>query len=184
MPSFEGIIAHLKASSRKLTSATPLDVAIVDGSGNHVTSFGGSGGTSSSFSAAFPASGTAAGAQDVGGNMAPLLLDASGNLKVSGSLTTTPPAAGTATLSSVAGATSSTTVLASNASRLAFTLYNDSDSAVFVKLGATASSSSFFKKMLPYESLTTRDLGVNYTGRIDAIWDSATGNMRVTELTA
>ena len=184
MPSVETIIAHLKATSRKLTNSTPLDVSIVDGSGNHVTSFGGSGGTSSSFGAAFPGSGTAAGAQDVGGNMAALNLDASGNLKVSGSLSTTPPAAATTTLSSVAAAAVSGTVLASNASRLAFTLYNDSDSAVFVKLGAVASSTSFYKKMLPYETLTTADVGVNYTGKIDAIWDSATGNMRVTELTA
>lgn len=180
----EQLISHLKATVQKLTNATALHVAIVDGSGNHVTSFGGTGGTSSSFGAAFPGSGTALGAIDSGGLMAGLNLDASGNLKVSGSLTTTPPASATATLSSVTAAATTTTVLASNASRLGFTLYNDSDSAVFVKLGATASASSFFKKMLPYESLTTRDLGVNYTGRIDAIWDSATGNMRVTELTA
>lgn len=181
----ESILAHLKASSRKLTGSTPLDVSIVDGSGNQVTSFGGTGGTSSSFGAAFPGSGTAIGAKDSAGvNMAALNLDASGNLKVSGSLSTTPPAAGTATLTSVAGDVSSQTMLASNASRLAFSLYNDSTSAVFVKLGTTASSSSFTKKMLPGEQWSTRDLGVNYTGRIDAIWESAAGNMRITELTA
>src|SRR5258707_672220 len=42
----------------------------------------GGGGTSSTFGAAFPATGTAAGAKDAGGNMAALNLDASGFLKV------------------------------------------------------------------------------------------------------
>jgi hypothetical protein len=43
-------------------------VAIVDGSGNQVTSFGGSGGTASNFGSAVPATGTAMGASD-GTNM-------------------------------------------------------------------------------------------------------------------
>jgi hypothetical protein len=46
-----------------------VSVAIVDGSGNQVTAFGGSGGTASNFAAAIPAQGTAAGFQDIGGNM-------------------------------------------------------------------------------------------------------------------
>lgn len=58
----------------------------LDGSGNlnvNVAAGGGAGGTSSSFGAAFPASGTAIGAKDSAGtNMAALNLDASGNLKV------------------------------------------------------------------------------------------------------
>lgn len=56
----------------------------VDSSGNlnvNVKAGGGSGGTSSTFSAAFPGTGTAAGASD-GVNMKPLLVDASGFLKV------------------------------------------------------------------------------------------------------
>lgn len=43
-------------------------VAIVDGSGNQITTFGGSGGTASSYGSAFPASGTAVGFSD-GTNM-------------------------------------------------------------------------------------------------------------------
>lgn len=49
-------------------SEKALSVQIVDGSGNQVTSFGGSGGTASNFASAFPASGTAAGWSD-GTNM-------------------------------------------------------------------------------------------------------------------
>jgi len=60
-----------------------LSVQVVDGSGAQVTSFGGGGSTTSNFSSAFPASGTAVGAKDsTGANMVPLNLDASGNLKV------------------------------------------------------------------------------------------------------
>jgi hypothetical protein len=146
---------------------------------------GGTGGTASSFGAAFPATGTAMGFKDsTGTNMAAGNLDASGNLKVAGTFSSTPPSAATATLSNVTGATSNTTVLASNASRLGFTLYNDSTSAVYVKCGATASATSFTKYMLPQEVWTTANLGINYTGKLDAIWVSVNGAMRVTELTA
>jgi hypothetical protein len=65
-----------------LTSATrgtqqPLSVQIVDGSGNQITSFGSTGGTSSSFGGAFPTPGTAAGFSD-GTNMQPGRIIASG----------------------------------------------------------------------------------------------------------
>jgi hypothetical protein len=64
-------------------SQRAIAVAIVDGSGSQVTSFGGAGGTASNFGSTFPAAGTAIGAKDSSGaNMAALNLDASGNLKV------------------------------------------------------------------------------------------------------
>lgn len=144
---------------------------------------GGGGGTSSTFGSAVPSDGTAAGFEDVSGNMAMGKLDASRNLLVAGTLTTTPPAAATSTLSNVNSSATNVTALAANAARLGFELYNDSAAAANVKLGATASASSFTKRLLQREFFSTRDLGVNYTGRIDAIWDSADGAMRVTELT-
>lgn len=91
---------------------------------------------------------------------------------------------GTSALSSVAASASSVTLLAANASRYSFIFYNDSTSKVFVKFGITASSSSYTVRLSPTGTLTSRDLGVNYTGRIDAIWDSAVGTMLVTEITA
>jgi hypothetical protein len=57
-----------------VSASSGLPVNIVAG--------GGSGGTASSFAAAFPATGTAVGFKDTGGNMAAGLLDASGFLKV------------------------------------------------------------------------------------------------------
>lgn len=53
---------------RDTGSSDSLNVAIVDGSGNQITSFGGAGGTSSNFTSAFPSAGTASGFSD-GTNM-------------------------------------------------------------------------------------------------------------------
>jgi hypothetical protein len=146
------------------------------------TSSGG-GGSSATYGAAFPASGSPIGGTD-GVNFQPVKIDGSGNLLIAGTLSTTPPAAGTCTTSNVAANAASVTVLAANAARLGFTFYNDSDSACNLKRGITASTSSFHKRLLPGESYTTADLGFNYTGRFDCIWDSATGNLRIGEDTA
>ena len=62
-------------------SKTAFAVEILDGSGNQVTSFGGSGGTASNFASAFPSVGTAIGAKN-GANMVNLIADASNNLLV------------------------------------------------------------------------------------------------------
>jgi hypothetical protein len=70
-------------TSKSVGSERAISVAIVDGSGSQVTSFGGSGGTASNFGSAFPSTGTAIGAKDSAGtNLAALNLDASGYLKV------------------------------------------------------------------------------------------------------
>lgn len=86
----------------------------------------------------------------------------------------------TGTVSSVGASVTNVTVLASNANRLRAWLYNDSTSEVYIKFSATASSGSYTKRLLPNEFFPVEF----YTGIIDAIWDVANGNMRVTELTA
>jgi hypothetical protein len=86
----------------------------------------------------------------------------------------------TATSTNVTNAASSTTALASNASRKGATFYNDDASAsVYLKLGATASATSFAIKIAPsgyYE------LPAGYTGRVDVVATAASGTLRVTEL--
>jgi hypothetical protein len=94
----------------------------------------------------------------------------------------TPQMAGTSALSNVASSATSVTALAANAARLGATLYNDSNQNAYVKFGVTASPTSFVKVMLPQEFLDITPF--KYTGRIDVIWVSANGFMRVTELTA
>ena len=86
----------------------------------------------------------------------------------------------TATQTSVAGSAASVTLLAANANRLGATLYNDSTQNFFVKLGTTASNTSFTVRM-PSQSYYEVPFG--YTGRIDGIQNVANGSMRVSELT-
>lgn len=179
------LAALLKGTSRNLTNANPIDVSIVDGSGNQVTSFGGSGGTASNYSSAFPSAGTAVGFKDQSGNMAPGLLDASGylevNVKAGGS---SPVQPGTSALTNVSASASSVTLLASNASRLGAVFFNDDTQApCLIKFGITASATSFTLRLLPGDSYIMAQ--PVYTGRIDGIWtNSPSGAMRVTELTA
>lgn len=85
-------------------------------------------------------------------------------------------------VTSVTAAAVSTAILASNANRRMAILVNDSDKVAYVKLGATASTTSYSYRLAPLQTL---ELAVPvYTGAIDAIWDSSpTGSMRVTEIT-
>lgn len=87
--------------------------------------------------------------------------------------------------SSVAGSASSVSLLASNTSRLGATIYNDSSAILYLKLGATASTTSFTAILAGnsggYGGYYEVPFG--YTGAIDGIWTSATGNARITELT-
>ncbi len=84
----------------------------------------------------------------------------------------------TGTQTSVAGSTSSVTLLASNTSRKGFSIYNDSTAILYIRFQATATTSNFSVKLQPdayYED------AIGYTGIVDGIWASATGNARVTE---
>lgn len=184
-----GVIANLGGSSRQAGAARPLDVTILDASGNPITSFGGAGGTASDFGAAFPTPGTAIGFKDsTGALMAPGNLDASGNLKIAGSFSSTPITAATRTLSNIAENLASVTLLAANANRLSFRIFNDSNGILFIKCGVTASATSYTEKILPMQSWGTQEIGVNDIGRIDGIWATTPGTAgaaaRMTEWTA
>lgn len=91
------------------------------------------------------------------------------------------PKSATGTTTSVNDTASSTTLLASNASRLGATIYNDSASDLYVKLGATASTTSFAVKLVQDAYF---EVPFGYTGIIDGIWSAdSTGAARITELT-
>ena len=87
----------------------------------------------------------------------------------------------TATLANVAASATSVTLQASNTGRRGWMIHNDSSVECYVKLGSTASSTSYTKKLEAFEHWVLPFL---YTGIITGIWASATGNARVTELTA
>lgn len=88
----------------------------------------------------------------------------------------------TATLANISGATSSTTLQASNSARKGWSIHNDSSAILYVKFGSAASSTSYTVKLIAdaYYELPTTSV---YTGIITGIWTSATGSARVTELT-
>lgn len=93
------------------------------------------------------------------------------------------PVASTATLANVAASATSVTLDAANSARLGLTIFNDSTSVLYVKLGATASATSFTVKMDggAYWEMPPSPV---YTGVIDGIWVTASGNARVTDITA
>jgi hypothetical protein len=93
-----------------------------------------------------------------------------------------PETVSTSSVTSTSASASSVTVLASNASRKLAIFVNDADKIAYVKLGGTASTTSYSYKLQPNSTLELAQ--PVYTGVVDAIWEtSPTGAMRVTELT-
>jgi hypothetical protein len=90
----------------------------------------------------------------------------------------------TPTVSSVAASASSVTVLAANANRKGAIITNDSSAILYLKFGATASTSSYTVTVAGSGSapFSNYEVPFGYIGVIDGIWASATGNARVTEI--
>lgn len=104
---------------------------------------------------------------------------------ISGTVSTVTPSyifSTVSTVTSVSASASNVTLLASNSARKGAIFYNDSTSICYVKFGTTATSSDFTIAM-DSKSTIIIDSNPIYTGRVDGIWVSATGAMKVTELT-
>ena len=125
------------------------------------------------------------GSESPTGKSAALQSNADKDLKVtldSEAITANPGRPATPAVTQVSSSASSVTLKASNANRLGLTIQNDSTAVLYVKFGATASASSYTVKMVAgayYEAPAPV-----YTGIVDGIWASATGNAYITELTA
>lgn len=105
--------------------------------------------------------------------------DNGGSLTVDGTVSATFPTATSASLTNVSSSATNVTLIASNASRKMATIVNDSTATLYVKFGATATTTSYTYKMFPGATL---ELPIPvYTGIIDGIWDSANGAARTTE---
>lgn len=88
--------------------------------------------------------------------------------------------ASTATVTSVSDSAVNQTLLAANANRLGATVHNDSASILYLKLGATASTTSFTTKLFQDDYY---EVPFGYTGQIDGIWSAdSTGAARITEV--
>jgi hypothetical protein len=82
-------------------------------------------------------------------------------------------------ITSVAGSATAVTLLVARDARLTATFYNDSTAACKLALG-TVGASTYTAYIQPsgYYELPAPP----YTGQIEGLWDSATGNMRITEI--
>jgi hypothetical protein len=89
------------------------------------------------------------------------------------------PASATSTLTNVSTSTTSVQLLAANAGRLGAAVYNDSAVVLYLKLGTTASSTSYTVAMA---AGSYYEVPFSYNGRIDGVLASGTGTARVTEL--
>jgi hypothetical protein len=87
---------------------------------------------------------------------------------------------GTGTITSVGASVTSVTLKAANANRIGIIITNDSTANLYVAFAASATTSAYTVKLGPGGTATD----VFYTGIVTGIWDSATGNARVTEVTA
>ena len=83
-----------------------------------------------------------------------------------------------AACTSVASVNANAILLLPNANRVGASIYNDSTANLYVKCGATASTTSYTVKMA---TLSYYELPYGYTGQVDGFWDAANGNARVTE---
>lgn len=96
------------------------------------------------------------------------------------------PASANVTVTSVPGAIATTTLLAANANRLGGSIVNDSTAILYILLGAGAASATNYTYVLDGKTTVggTFEIPEGWTGAIQGIWATATGNARVTERTA
>lgn len=86
----------------------------------------------------------------------------------------------TGTCTSVAASATVVTLLAASASRLGATVHNDGPNNLYLRLGAGASLAAFSVR-IPAQGYY--EVPYRYTGVITGIWDVASGDARITELT-
>lgn len=102
-------------------------------------------------------------------------------VSLAATVTTKEVRSATGTRTSVSGSASSVTVLASNANRLGASLFNDSTAILYLDLsGGTASTANYTVQL---GQNAYYEVPANYTGLITGIWASATGAVKVVELT-
>jgi hypothetical protein len=106
-----------------------------------------------------------------------------GAVTIPNTVTTTMAKASTGTVSTVARSASSTTVLAGNSARIGASIYNDTNTNLFLRLASGVASTSSFSVKVGAQSYY--EVPAHYSGIIVGIWASAgTGNAQVTEFTS
>lgn len=132
------------------------------------------------------------GGKSPSGTFEPVAVDATGKLDVVATIDDSTPidvavtntvevvdgALPTSTITNTAASTSSVTVVAANANRRGLLLHNNSSSGVNV---AFADVDAAVTHSIGIAANTSFMLEFNYTGKVNAAWTTATGNMFVTE---
>jgi len=121
------------------------------------------------------------------GDEAGLFLDSQGRLSTTSAplssttdeVSTVSKPVSTSTGSNVNSSATSVTILASNTSRRAASIFNHSTQDLYIKEGTTASATDFLT-IIPPNSLYELPSPM-YTGKIDGIWTAANGAARVVE---
>lgn len=88
----------------------------------------------------------------------------------------------TSTITSVAGSATSVSLLVLNANRVGATFYNDSTAIAYLAFASTASTTAYTVQMVAGAYYELPFQNKMYTGIVSAIWASAAGSMRITEL--
>ena len=86
-----------------------------------------------------------------------------------------------ATITTVAGSTSSGTIIAANPKRLGLLIYNDSSAILYLRYGTGTAVSTDMSVPIGANTLFEEPSG--YQGAITGVWASAAGTARITELT-
>lgn len=96
----------------------------------------------------------------------------------------TPPTSTTSALTSVAASVSGVALLAANSARKAAYIYNDSTAIMYLGLVAHGSvSATEYTVQVAAQGFYELPTSPIYQGEISAVWASANGNARLTELT-
>jgi len=91
----------------------------------------------------------------------------------------TPAVSSTASPTRISITTSSATLLSANTNRIGAIIYNEGSAALFVKLGASASTTSYTVKLASGAFYVVPEV---YTGIIDGVTDTGTGAALATEI--
>lgn len=110
------------------------------------------------------------------GQMNALSLTTSGALRIDNQ-----SGSSTSSVTSVASSATNVTLLSANTSRVSAMVYNDSNQKMYLKFGATASITSF-TVLIAAGGYYEFPLPI-WRGQVDALWASANGSARITELT-
>jgi hypothetical protein len=102
-----------------------------------------------------------------------------GAVAITGNITASAVApSGTATVTRVPAAITATTLQAANSDRKGITVYNDSTSVMYLKLGAGASPTDYTVKL---QKDSTYEAPFAWIGIVTGIWVAANGAAMVTE---